>query len=266
MACVTDRTHDPALRSWVASANEPDSDFPIQNLPFAAFLVGDVPHTGVAIGDRILDATAALGIESVQSVMAMTRSDRAALRRDISGYLANQRPDAESHLRPQAGAQFLLPCTIGDYTDFYASIHHATNVGSMFRPDNPLLPNYKWLPVGYHGRASSIVVSGTPIRRPRGQTTETAWDRPLMDRAAASITNWKSARSSGQATRSASRFRIAEADDHIVRRVPAERLVGARYPNLGVSAARSVSRQKLRHVHLAMGDHGRSSGAVPPHA
>jgi fumarylacetoacetase len=173
MACVTDGTHDPALRSWVASANEPDTDFPIQNLPFATFLAGDVPHAGVAIGDRILDATAALGIESVQSVMAMTRSDRQALRDEISHYLANQRPDAESHLRPQDGAEFLLPCPIGDYTDFYASIHHATNVGSMFRPDNPLLPNYKWLPVGYHGRASSIVLSGTPIRRPWGQTTGT---------------------------------------------------------------------------------------------
>ena len=170
---MTDRTHDPALRSWVASANQPDADFPIQNLPFAAFLAGDVPHAGIAIGDRILDATAALGIESVQSIMAMRRSDRIALRSDISDYLVNRRPDAESHLRPQAGAQFLLPCTIGDYTDFYASIHHATNVGSMFRPDNPLLPNYKWLPVGYHGRASSIVLSGTPIRRPWGQTTET---------------------------------------------------------------------------------------------
>src|SRR5579871_2525475 len=75
-------------------------------------------------------------------------------------------------LTPMDSAEMLLPCEIRDYTDFYASIHHATNVGSMFRPENPLLPNYKWLPVGYHGRASSIVVSGTPIRRPRGQTVE----------------------------------------------------------------------------------------------
>jgi len=169
---MTDRTHDPALRSWVDSANEPGADFPIQNLPFATFLTGAGPHVGVAIGDRILDATAALGVPSLQSVMAMPKAGRLDLRHRISDYLVTRRTGAESHLSPLAGSRLLLPCMIGDYTDFYASIHHATNVGSMFRPDNPLLPNYKWLPVGYHGRASSIVLSGTPIRRPSGQIAE----------------------------------------------------------------------------------------------
>jgi fumarylacetoacetase len=169
---MTDRTHDPALRSWVESANEPDADFPVQNLPYAMFQAGAGAHAGVAIGDRILDITGALGIESVQGIMAMPHDARTALRHDISSYLARRRPGAEAHLLPLAETRLLMPCAIGDYTDFYASIHHATNVGSMFRPDNPLLPNYKWLPVGYHGRASSVVLSGTPVRRPWGQTAD----------------------------------------------------------------------------------------------
>jgi len=167
---MTDRTHDPALRSWVESANDPACDFPIQNLPFATFRYGAGSHVGVAIGDQILDVTDALQIGSLRDVMAMPKTDRVALRLRISQILSRD-PDA-SHLVPMAEAELLLPCEIGDYTDFYASIHHATNVGSMFRPDNPLLPNYKWLPVGYHGRASSIVLSGTPVRRPWGQTVE----------------------------------------------------------------------------------------------
>lgn len=169
---MTDRTHDPALTSWVETANLPDADFPVQNLPLATFMAADGPHAGVAIGDRILDITAALGIDSLASVMAMPRAGRAELRHEISGYLVRRRPGAERHLVPQAEARLLLPCPIGDYTDFYASLHHATNVGSMFRPEHPLLPNYKWLPVGYHGRASSIVTSGTPVRRPFGQTAD----------------------------------------------------------------------------------------------
>jgi len=168
---MIDHTHDPALRSWVESANEPGCDFPIQNLPFATFRHASGPHVGVAIGDRILDVTEALQIPSMRSLMAMPKADRVTLRRRISTLLS-ETPAAASHLVPMTEVELLLPCEIGDYTDFYASIHHATNVGSMFRPDNPLLPNYKWLPVGYHGRVSSIVVSGTAIRRPWGQTTD----------------------------------------------------------------------------------------------
>ncbi|HEX3747283.1 MAG TPA: fumarylacetoacetase [Bryobacteraceae bacterium] len=168
---MIDRTHDPALRSWVESANDPGCDFPIQNLPFATFRHGAESHVGVAIGDRVLDVTAALQLASLRDAMATAKPGRVALRHRISDMLSQDRT-AAAHLLPISEAELLLPCEIGDYTDFYASIHHATNVGSMFRPDNPLLPNYKWLPVGYHGRASSIVVSGTPVRRPWGQTIE----------------------------------------------------------------------------------------------
>ena len=171
MAAVIDHTHDPALRSWVDSANEPEAEFPVQNLPLASFLPRDVQRSrvGAAIGDQVLDITAAFQIESMKAVMTMTRPERIELRRRLSAFLTTYSLDAEQFLIPQSHVTLLLPCEIGDYTDFYASIHHASNVGSMFRPDNPLLPNYKWLPVAYHGRASSVVVSGTPIRRPRGQ-------------------------------------------------------------------------------------------------
>jgi fumarylacetoacetase len=168
---MTDRSHDPSLRSWVDAANQPGCDFPIQNLPFATFRSGAETRLGVAIGDQVLDVTAALQIPSMRHLMAMPKAARVALRLRISEMLSEV-PAAAEHLVPMAGVELLLPCEIGDYTDFYASIHHATNVGSMFRPDNPLLPNYKWLPVGYHGRSSSIVLSGTPVRRPWGQTAE----------------------------------------------------------------------------------------------
>jgi fumarylacetoacetase len=168
---MIDHTHDPALRSWVESANEPACDFPIQNLPFATFRHASGSHVGVAIGDQVLDVTEALQITSMRSVMAMPKAGRVALRQRISALLSEV-PAAAAHLVPMGEVELVLPCEIGDYTDFYASIHHASNVGSMFRPDNPLLPNYKWLPVGYHGRTSSIVVSGTVVRRPWGQTTD----------------------------------------------------------------------------------------------
>ena len=168
---MIDRTHDPKLRSSVESANEPGCDYPIQNLPYGTFRHGSSAHLGVAIGDQVLDVTAALGVDSMRAVMAMAKAERVALRRRISDLLAVGGPSGAA-LVPMRDVEMLLPCEIGDYTDFYASIHHATNVGSMFRPDNPLLPNYKWLPVGYHGRASSIVASGTAVRRPQGQTSD----------------------------------------------------------------------------------------------
>lgn len=178
---MIDHTHDPSLRSWVDSANHPDTEFPVQNLPLATFLPGHGHRTrvGVGIGDQVLDATAALQVESMLAVMTMTRAERIDLRRRISAFLTTYSPEAEQFLVPMSHATLLLPCDIGDYTDFYASIDHATNVGGMFRPDNPLLPNYKWLPVAYHGRASSVVASGTPIRRPRGQIAENPAGPPI---------------------------------------------------------------------------------------
>ncbi|HYW47936.1 MAG TPA: fumarylacetoacetase [Bryobacteraceae bacterium] len=160
------------IRSWVESANDPRTDFPIENLPYVMFR-GAAPRLGAGIGDQVLDVTGAFGIPSMKAVMAMPRGERIELRRRITGFLTVPSRTAEGLLTPIASVRLVLPCEIGDYTDFYASIHHATNVGSMFRPANPLLPNYKWLPVAYHGRASSVVVSGTPIRRPRGQSAET---------------------------------------------------------------------------------------------
>jgi fumarylacetoacetase len=168
---MIDATHDPALECWVESANQADTDFPIQNLPYATFRKRGEERTrvGIAIGDNLLDATEGFGIQSMQSVLAMTRAGRSEFRRRVSDFLAKHSTSADRYVTPIAQVDLLLPCDILDYTDFYASIHHATNVGRMFRPDHPLLPNYKWMPVAYHGRASSVVVSGTAVRRPWGQ-------------------------------------------------------------------------------------------------
>jgi fumarylacetoacetase len=178
---MIDQTHDPSLRSWVESANQPDTDFPIQNLPFATFRRPNEANSalGAAIGEQVLDVTAAFDIDSMETLMSMPRARRVELRRRISNFLTRHSSAAESLLTPMDSVDLLLPCEIRDYTDFYASIHHATNVGRMFRPDHPLLPNYKWLPVGYHGRASSVVVSGTPVRRPWGQTAENPAGPPV---------------------------------------------------------------------------------------
>ena len=166
--------------SWVESANDPASDFPLENLPFGAFETKGNAHLGVAIGDQILDVTRAFSIAAMKDVMAMPKAGRIDVRQRIHAFLETRQPGAEALLTPMAGARMLLPCEIGDYTDFYASIYHATNVGGMFRTDNPLLPNYKWLPVGYHGRASSVVVSGTTVRRPWGQTAENPAGPPVF--------------------------------------------------------------------------------------
>ncbi len=178
------------------SANTSGTPFPIQNLPFGVFRragTNEAPRVGVAIGDSILDlpASIAAGLidghtaavreaamacaePSLNSLMACGPAARRALRAAVSELLADsaavhQQQIAAHALVAQSEAELFLPAQIGDYTDFYASVHHATNVGSMFRPDSPLLPNYKWVPIGYHGRASSIVVSGTAVRRPIGQ-------------------------------------------------------------------------------------------------
>jgi fumarylacetoacetase len=169
---MIDATHDPARRSWVESANVPDCDFPIQNLPLGVFRApGETrARVGIAIGDKILDAGEWLAGDCLNTYLALPNTQHRDLRQEFSRAL-----EAGATTRPlfaQAQCQLLLPAVVGDYTDFYASIHHATNVGRMFRPDNPLLPNYKHVPIGYHGRASSLVASGTPVRRPQGQLGE----------------------------------------------------------------------------------------------
>jgi fumarylacetoacetase len=176
-----DETHDVGLRSWVESANDPATDFPIQNLPFGRFRRAEDMdwRIGVAIGDQVLDLKRARIIQSydMNLLMRLAREPRQALRAAISeGLRAGSPREAQFReaLVPQSRVEMGLPCAIGDYTDFYTSIHHATTVGRQFRPENPLLPNYKWVPIGYHGRVSSIGVSksgvGHQFRRPRGQT------------------------------------------------------------------------------------------------
>jgi fumarylacetoacetase len=174
-----DSTHDPNLTSWVESANRPDSDFPIQNLPYASFRKRGEERirVGVAIGDMLLDASQALAIPSVTALMTMSRAERTGVRGRLSGLLTNYSPATERAILPISEAELLLPCDIPDYTDFFASIDHATNVGHLFRADKPLTPNYKWIPIAYHGRASSIVLSGTPVYRPKGQIL--AGDSPV---------------------------------------------------------------------------------------
>jgi fumarylacetoacetase len=171
-----DETHDASLKSWVESANAPGCDFPIQNLPFGIFRKKnsqEVPRGGVAIGDQILDL-AALGLKTgptLNGLAAMGRPAWCSLRKQLSKGLSvkSRNKKFARYLVPMGKAKLLLPVAVGDYTDFYTSLFHATNVGRMFRPDNPLLPNYKWVPIGYHGRASSVIVSGTPFVRPKGQ-------------------------------------------------------------------------------------------------
>jgi fumarylacetoacetase len=180
---VIDETHDPARRSWVESANAADTPFPVQNLPFGMIsTAGGEPRIGVAIGDQVLDAFAAGLVESpsLQALMARPAAERRERRKRIADALTTRTAAIERCLHPMAEVTLHLPTAIGDYTDFYASIHHATNAGKLFRPDQPLLPNYKWVPIGYHGRASSIVLTGTPVRRPSGQRKPPGAEAPAF--------------------------------------------------------------------------------------
>jgi fumarylacetoacetase len=172
-----DSTHNPRLKSWVESANDPATDFPIQNLPFGVFRrkgTKEAPRGGVAVGDQILDL-AAVGLKTGPNLNRLAAAGRETwreLRRLLSRALSDpkQAKRFSKYLVPMKKAELFMPVAVGDYSDFFTGIHHAMNMGRMFRPDNPLLPNYKWVPIGYHGRASSIVVSGTPVTRPNGQT------------------------------------------------------------------------------------------------
>ncbi len=205
MTVQLDETHRADLTSWVESAARPDTDFPIQNLPLAIFRAPALAaRPGIAIGDAIFDLAAAraLGLLSAEAAELVSRCiDERTLNPLMAagrGVLARLRHEASLLLRADTAegkramaqrdrllvamgdASLFLPARVGDYTDFYASIHHATNVGSMFRPDNALLPNYKFIPIGYHGRASSIVPSGTLVKRPAGQTRDDASAPPTL--------------------------------------------------------------------------------------
>ena len=196
-------THDAQLRSWVESAQSSGTDFPIQNLPFGVFRRAGASESfrgGVAIGDQVVDIAAAqkagvfrdtatkaaaqaLTQSTLNAFMALGPQAWSALRGALSIMLRSGSAD-ESKLRPcliaQAEVEYAVPARIGDYTDFYTSIHHATAVGRMFRPDSPLLPNYRWIPIGYHGRSSSIVISGEAFRRPVGQLASSGGGAPTL--------------------------------------------------------------------------------------
>lgn len=202
MTYEINETHDPNLKSWIEAANSPDTDFPIQNLPLCAYEVGDLqPGLGIGfvIGDKILDIYgcideglmqneaiaqfASYRLWSLNAIGAFDPRILSDLRRQAV-YLLSEKNDARiavgDHLLSIKDVRFEPAFKTGDYTDFYCSIYHATNVGSMFRPDNPLMPNYKYIPIGYHGRASSIVISGTDIKRPYGQNRSDAEKPPVF--------------------------------------------------------------------------------------
>jgi fumarylacetoacetase len=195
-----DESHDPALRSWVESANQPETEFPIQNLPFGVFRsrsTSAAPRIGVAIGDQVLDLhrCSELGIleelptderravaaPRLNELMALGPSAMSRLRRQLVRILKAEGWRAEPRaMVPMDRIELLLPAAVGNYTDFYASVYHATNVGRLFRPESPLMPNYKYVPIAYHGRASSIVASGTPVRRPWGQAKPAGQPEPVF--------------------------------------------------------------------------------------
>ncbi|WP_342251240.1 fumarylacetoacetase [Sphingomonas sp. OTU376] len=193
MALTIDETHDPVRTSWVGSANG-HPDFPIQNLPLGIFSpAGGDPRPGVAIGDQILDLRAiahllpailngSLASPALNALLQHPAADRNALRQSLSCLLSERRYEAglRAHLHDAGRCRLHLPARIGDYTDFYVGIHHATNIGMLLRPDTPLLPNYKWIPIGYHGRASSIRLSGDAVTRPTGQRRDPERPQPVF--------------------------------------------------------------------------------------
>lgn len=230
-------THDPSLTSWVDSANQAGTDFPIQNLPFAVFRrkgSEEAYRGGVAIGDSIVDlgalcqqdclagadleAARAAAQPELNTFMAMGSSAWSALRLALSRLLrkgAEQEKAVRGCLVEQADAEYKLPCHINDFTDFYTSIHHATAVGSLFRPDNPLLPNYKWVPIGYHGRASSIEISGQQFHRPVGQTKGPDSDTPALTPCKRLDYELEMGIFIGSGNPLGSRVPIGEAEDHV---------------------------------------------------
>ncbi len=231
--------NDPALKSWIAVA--PQSDFPIQNLPFGIFepLQSDYARAGVRIGDTVLDLSMLMelgffeGIDiqdptvfhagALNDFIAEGRSVWQAIRARVSELLrhdhAELRDQSELHaevLYPISEVRMHMPVVVGDYTDFYSSIEHATNVGTMFRdPANALLPNWRHLPVGYHGRSSSIVVSGTDIIRPKGQSKNPDSESPVFGPSRRLDFELEMAFVIGKDSSMGSSISTAEAEEHI---------------------------------------------------
>jgi fumarylacetoacetase len=222
---MIDHTHNPTLTSWVGGANE-HPDFPIQNLPLGVFsMEGTKPRIGTAIGDHILDLAAiseylpfAMTSETLNVYMAMPKAQRLALRHALSALLsdATKADELRPYLHKAAECNLHMPAQIGDYTDFYVGIHHANNIGRQFRPDNPLLPNYKHIPIGYHGRASSVRLSGTPVIRPNGQTKAPDAETPSFGPSRKLDYELEIGVWIGPGNTLGSSIPIAEAGDHIV--------------------------------------------------
>jgi fumarylacetoacetase len=230
-------THDPSLRSWVASANAPGCDFTIQNLPFAVFRrkgSHEAFRGGVAIGDQVVDLAAAAragvfsglaakaaaeaGQDKLNALMALGPAAWSALRLGLSRALRHDAADRarlQACLLPQADAEYDVPAHIGDYTDFYTSVHHATNIGRQFRPDNPLLPNYKWVPIGYHGRSSTIGISGEAFHRPVGQTMPPGATQPAFGPSKRMDIELELGIFVGPGNAKGTRVAIAEAEQHV---------------------------------------------------
>ncbi len=226
-----------ALRSWIASANDPATDFPLENLPYGVFRYAHRTQVGVAIGDQILDlgGCASEGLlqnldspvvdactaQVLNPLMALGPQAWSALRHQVQAWLADDTRDEKlrnrlsSMLVPTRDADMQMPADIGDYTDFYASIHHAKRVGELFRPDNPLLANYKYVPIGYHGRASSIVLSGTEVRRPSGQTKPPSAAEPAFGPSRSLDYELEMGLFIGQGNPLGQPIRIGDAEQHI---------------------------------------------------
>ncbi len=228
------KANDPTRKSWVEVPA--DSDFPIQNLPFGVFRTesNPTPRLCTAIGDNVVDLAVLNYMDLLDDVeldneiysnrylndlMALGKPKVRQLRDRLADLLDAKNDEAKDlawhFLHPMDKVEMLLPIQIGDYTDFYSSIEHATNVGSMFRPDNPLLPNWKHLPVGYHGRASSIVVSGTPVHRPSGQTLPQGTDQPVFGPTKLMDFELEMAFVVGKPNAMGSPVSIADAEEHI---------------------------------------------------
>nr|WP_294168888.1 fumarylacetoacetase [uncultured Sphingomonas sp.] len=228
MTGALDETHDPRRTSWVESA-QGHSDFPVQNLPLGVFSAdGQGRRIGVAIGDFILDLTQAaefldeewrdeLAHPVLNAWLARGPAAHTALRGRLSELLSDERyrGDLEMALIGQSEARMHLPCLVGDYTDFYVGIHHATNVGRQFRPDQPLLPNYKYVPIGYHGRASSVRASGEPVIRPSGQRKPPEADEPVYGQSRRLDYELELGMWIGRGNRLGEPIQVGEAGEHI---------------------------------------------------
>ena len=264
------------MNSWI-KINE-NSDFSIYNLPFGIFSESDqIKRIGVAIGDRILDVYAAyeLGVfedlnfdikvlesDSLNEFIALGKSTTVKVRERIQSELCNENSVLKSHpsiFIKQSSVQMHLPVKVGDYTDFYSSIEHATNIGTMFRdPDNALLPNWKHLPVGYHGRASSIIVSGENVHRPKGQVVLAPNTAPVFQASVRVDFELEMGFVIGKSTQLGETVSTAAADEYIFGKVLFNDWSARDIQKMGIRTFRSLFSEKLRLFYVPMGGHFRS--------